>query len=121
MTRIRIITEPHQDLLESITYDVTEWCINYFNLQKKVKKITVDISGIALDDAWGECGEDDKDGHYLIDVSPLQSTRDFVATLVHEIVHVKQWATGKWVGEGEREANQLQYALTDKVWKEGVF
>jgi len=36
------------------------------------------------------------------------------------MVHVMQWETGKWSGEGEREANKLQYKLTDKLWKEGI-
>jgi hypothetical protein len=31
-----------------------------------------------------------------------------------------QWETGIWKGTGEREASNLQYKLTDKLWKEGI-
>ena len=40
--------------------------------------------------------------------------------MVHEVVHIKQWETGKWDGDGEAEANQLQYSVADRMWKEGV-
>ena len=49
-----------------------------------------------------------------------QDLRDYIATLVHELVHVKQWETNKWTGDGEKEAEKLQYKLTDKLWKNGI-
>ena len=60
------------------------------------------------------------EGGYDIEINFNQSLRDFVATIVHEMVHVKQYATGKWKGTGEREASNLQYKLTDKLWKENI-
>ena len=57
---------------------------------------------------------------YRIMVAHYQSVRDFVATLVHELIHVKQWETGKWTGNGEKECERLQYKLTDKIWKKGI-
>ena len=121
MTKISILHEPDQDLLNSVTHKVIEWCINHFCIQEMVERVTIDISGLQIEDWWGDCEEDDKnEACYVININPRQSLRDFVATVVHEMVHVKQWVTGEYQGEGELEANQLQYKLTDKMWKENV-
>ncbi len=121
MTKISTLYEPDQDLLNSLTYKVVEWCITRFCLQEKVERVTIDISGLKIEDWWGDCIEDDEnEACYIININPRQSLRDFVATIVHEMVHVKQWATGQCQGEGEREANRLQYELTDIMWKENV-
>ena len=57
--------------------------------------------------------------NYNIDIATDQSLRDFIATLMHEMVHVLQWERGSWKGEGEREATQLQYELADDFWRCG--
>ena len=49
-----------------------------------------------------------------------QGLRDFIATVVHEMVHIRQWENKKWAGTGEAEANRLQYKLADKVWDDGI-
>tara|TARA_Y100000401_G_scaffold117519_1_gene126810 strand:- start:2582 stop:2920 length:339 start_codon:yes stop_codon:yes gene_type:complete len=49
-----------------------------------------------------------------------QNTRNFIATVCHEMVHIKQWHRGKWRGDGEREASRMQYRLADRVWKLGL-
>ena len=61
-----------------------------------------------------------KQNVYHVSVSIDQSMRDFVATLIHEMVHVKQWVTDKYMGDGENEAVRIQYELADKLWKDGV-
>lgn len=68
-------------------------------------------------DCYGMC-EQISESHYKIWVCDNQCTRDFVATIVHELVHVVQWVTGKWKGHGEKEANNLQYLITDRLWRE---
>ena len=97
-----------------------QWLAKFFSL-KDVKKVTIDIDRHL--DCCGECGERDatEDATYEISVNPKQSLRDFIATIVHEFVHIKQWETGKWDGDGEAEAARLQYSITDRMWKEGVF
>jgi len=67
----------------------------------------------------GTCVDNDEGG-YNIEINVNQSLRDFVATIVHEMVHVKQYVTGKWKGTGEQEASNPQYKLTDKLWKENI-
>ena len=49
-----------------------------------------------------------------------QSIRDFVATIAHEMVHINQYITGEWEGDGEKEAEDNQYVIADKVWQEGI-
>ena len=70
-------------------------------------------------DCWGTCHEGDDDD-YVINVATDQSIRDFLATLMHELVHVLQWERGTWKGDGEEEAEKKQYKFADKFWKEGL-
>ena len=70
-------------------------------------------------DCWGTCHEGDNDD-YIVNVATDQSIRDFLATLMHELVHVLQWERGTWEGDGEEEAEKKQYKLADKFWKEGM-
>ena len=70
-------------------------------------------------DCWGTCHEGDNDD-YVVNVATDQSIRDFLATLMHELVHVLQWERGTWEGDGEEEAEKKQYKLADKFWKEGM-
>ena len=48
-----------------------------------------------------------------------QSLRDFIATIMHEMIHIKQWELDDWEDDGEKEAELLQYELTDEYWKSG--
>jgi hypothetical protein len=36
------------------------------------------------------------------------------------MVHLKQYVTGEWQGNGEKECDELQYVLADKIWNEGI-
>ena len=101
-----------------MTRIVISWCINQFNLDVHTTSINVLLKP-RFTDCYGTCVDND-DGGYDIEISFNQSLRDFVATIVHEMVHVKQYVTGKWKGTGEREASNLQYKLTDKLWKENI-
>jgi hypothetical protein len=111
---IRVKGGIHQD--KTITLSVINWCITHFNLDSG---IDINISLLSFTDCYGTC-VDNNNGGYDIEINSNQSLRDFVATIVHEMVHVKQYVTGEWQGEGEREANKLQYELADKIWKENV-
>ena len=99
------------------TRSVVSWCINHFNLD--VHKTEINVSLDVITDCHGTCVDNDEGG-YDITISINQTLRDFVATITHEMVHVKQYATGKWRGDGEKECERLQYKLADKIWKEGI-
>ena len=71
---------------------------------------------------YGQCYEWDVEGSdidYVIDIAIDQSIRDMLATIFHECVHLWQWERGHWKGEGEHEAEQLQYELADEYWRCG--
>jgi len=105
---------PHE---RDMTRIIVSWCINHFNLD--VHKTSVNVLLWPVPDCMGTCVDNDEGG-YDIEINFNQPLRDFIATIVHEMVHVKQYVTGKWKGTGEREANKLQYKLTDKLWKENI-
>jgi len=102
--------------LGAVAEKVVHWCVEQFEIEPD--RIDVSIQR-KYKDCWGTCDET-SNGRYKIVVVARQSIRDFVATVVHEMVHVKQWETGRWRGDGEREAERLQYKLTDKLWREDV-
>jgi len=101
---------------KDIVIQTAEWCVNHFCLNGVDVKFRLE----KYKDCWGYCTEGNKEHSYNIKIATDQIFRDFVATVVHEMVHVMQWETGIWKGEGEREASRLQYKLTDKLWQEGI-
>jgi len=110
------VTKSGTQQQKRIATAVGEWCIKHFGLYNAEVTFTL----MKKIDCWGECGEGRFPNTYRISVATDQSVRDFVATIVHEMIHVKQWETGRWRGDGEKEAIRLQYKLTDKLWKGGI-
>ena len=102
---------------QDITKAVIEWCSKFFNLKDDLHYV-VEIN--PKKDCWGYCEKREEERVYAIYIADNQTIRDFTATLTHEMVHVKQWETGCWVGVGEREAEKLQYLLADEIWKKGL-
>ena len=41
-------------------------------------------------------------------------------TIIHEMIHIKQYVRNKWSGDGEKEAWNTQERLTDELWKEDI-
>jgi hypothetical protein len=56
---------------------------------------------------------------YVIDLDYEQNLRDFIATVMHELLHLRQYETGVWSGDGEKECELQQYELADKFWRQG--
>jgi len=113
-------TTPYRDQ-RIIALKVIDWCLEEFGIYADIKLKLGDYNDFKC---WGQCyeGEDSPlcENRYIVEIAKNQTLRDFVATVVHEMVHVKQWETDTWKGEGEAEANSLQYKLTDKLWKENL-
>ena len=82
-----------------------------FNLHINIKHIN---------DCCGYCKEGNSPRTYIIDIANNQTLRDFVMTIIHELIHVRQYLTGEWEGDGETEAWELQEDLTDAIWKENI-
>lgn len=102
---------------------------------------TLDISVIIKkmpknEDAIGWCNMLDTNREFEIEVSKDLSLRDFVTTICHEMVHVKQYARNEMTDTGmrwkskrvpektkyydlpwEKEAYRMQDKLAEHVWK----
>ena len=116
-TRLGSMGEISKMTSRKIAKKVVDWCCKYYDLDVKVK---VKVGNFADFNCWGTCYQGNKKHHYNIEVAKDQTIKDFVATVAHEMVHVKQWETGRWTGDGEAEAERLQYQLANKMWKHGV-
>jgi len=100
--------------------------------------ITVNIKKLT-DDAVGWCMMEDTNRDFTIDVHNKLTLKDFVTTICHEMVHVKQFARKetcgygvKWKGKKiapktsyydlpwEKEAYKMQDKLAQLVWDADV-
>ena len=108
--------------------DAIRWFLNRYNMQRNDHYHNFENRGITTNarqykdiDCYGQCYEWDHsdDVDYVIDIAIDQPIRDMLATVFHECVHLWQWERGTWKGEGEREAEELQYELADEYWKCG--
>ena len=110
----------HRELVNSVVH----WFLGRYAMNRKSvdqnRILNVNLKTYKDMKCWGECSEGEDGIDYNIDIATDQSLRDFIATLMHEMVHVLQWERGSWKGEGEREATQLQYELADDFWKCGL-
>ena len=104
---------------KTVARKTIQWCIKRLGLSRfRNLNITVNIS--VLKDCWGTCEEGNKDRSYIIHVHNDQTIRNYVMTIVHEMIHVKQWEIGRWIDDGEEEAELRQYNIADKIWKGSV-
>ena len=102
--------------------DIVRWCYTTqrIDTDQKVKTIILDIDTCENLGCWGSCEEGDDPDTYYITVARDQSHKDFMATLMHELIHMNQWVTGEWDGDGEDEAERKQYKWTKKYLKDNV-
>jgi hypothetical protein len=106
---------------KTIAVKVIDWCLDHFNLGWYGININMEICKYKTYKCWGTCVDDEEEyNEFHLTIANDQSIRDFVATITHEMIHVKQYATGKWRGDGEKECERLQYKLADKLWNEGI-
>ncbi len=104
---------------KDICKSVTDWCFRNKVIEKKAD-VFIRICKYKTFQCYGTCVEGSLKNSYRITVANDQNIRDFVATLIHELIHVNQYVTGVWKGDGEKECEDRQYPLTDKCWSEGV-
>ena len=105
------ITERSTSMYESIIW----YCCQHFQLEGLEIEVGLHDEYDSLK-CWGDSAQV-SDNEYTIRVCTDQPLRDVVATVCHEMVHVNQWVTNKWSGDGEKEAEKLQYKMADKFWK----
>ena len=119
-----------RDIAQKVVYAMIDTLMprmRTLDIEVKIRK----ISG----DAVGYCMQEDTNRMFTIDVQKDLSLRDFITTIRHEMVHVKQYARNemdcygrKWktkvmsdtVGyydlPWEKEAYRLQDKLAQEVW-----
>ena len=114
----------HDINYRQVSESAIQWFFTKFDLHNPSYFITLNLTKYYDLQCWGESFQVDildlKRREYVISVATDQNFRDFVATLMHELVHVHQWELDKWEGDGEKEAEQKQYELADEFWKEGL-
>ena len=94
-------------------------CVDYFVLTHMGYPVKFDltIKLRSLKECYGYTEEVAVDS-YKIAIDKSLCIRDLVSTMMHELVHVKQYNTRTWLGDGEQEACDLQFILADKMWKD---
>ena len=114
----------HDVNYRQVSESAVQWFFTKFNLHNPSYLITLNLTKYDNLQCWGESFQADdlalKRREYVISVATDQNFRDFIATLMHELVHVHQWELDKWEGDGEKEAESRQYELADEFWKEGL-
>ena len=111
----------HSILHRQVVEVATDWFLDKFNIQNPEKTIKINLTDYKMLKCWGESyKEEDVENYFVISVATDQYLRDFIATLMHELVHVLQWERGEWEDDGEQEAEGKQYELTEEFWKEGL-
>tara|TARA_Y100000034_G_C6860271_1_gene391435 strand:+ start:175 stop:534 length:360 start_codon:yes stop_codon:yes gene_type:complete len=105
----------------TIAEKTVSWCVQKLGLSRiRTLEIRVLIEPVP-DDCYGYCENTEGDNRsFKIAITNKQNLRYFVMTLVHEMIHVKQYVRNKYDGDGEEEAWELQEAMTDEIWKENI-
>ena len=99
-------------ICSSMVERIVEWCCE----ELEFSGVTIHVSlRDSYKDCWGFCEQESKKV-YRISICTDQSLRDFTATVCHEMIHVNQWITGVWEGDGEEECKEGQYEMADAYW-----
>jgi hypothetical protein len=119
-----------REIAEKVVYEM----IAALMPRMRTLEITVNIKKLT-DDAVGWCMQEDTNREFTIDVANNLSLKDFITTVCHEMVHVKQYARNemdcygkKWKKKTipektnyydlpwEKEAYRMQDKLAQLVW-----
>lgn len=125
---------------------LADWTLQELLPRHRKVDVQIRLKDLTKDGVEGWCMEED-DRFFIVDVEKAQSLRDLVTTVVHELIHVKQYVKREMVdyydratdsrkirwktsvyGYGtayerqpwEKEAFKLQEVYADRAWKEGV-
>jgi hypothetical protein len=98
------------------TEKAAHWCLKRLGLNTlHTLHLTIRIK--PLDDCCGWCKPvGDTNRSFKIVVGNNQTLRNLIMTVVHEMIHVKQYARNEWLIDGEPEAWGSQEILTDELW-----
>ena len=124
-----------------ITRKVINWTIQKLSLSR-LRTLYIQVVLTKIKDADGYCSmEDEEKRTFTIEADKTLKLRQLIMTLIHEMVHVKQFARNEMIDypindryrwktktipentpyekmPWEREAVRLQEKLTDEFWRE---
>ena len=115
------------------------WSIEKLGL-KRMTSLNIDVNLKKLKDGeFGYCDIQDNNRNFTIEVNKNVSIKDFVSTIIHEMVHVKQFARNemnaydmRWKSKNipestdymdlpwEKEAYRLEEKFVKLIWEENI-
>jgi len=128
---------------KKVALTAVQFCLKTLLPRYRTLDITVRLRNIKTD-AIGYCMMLDHDREFEIEIQKGMKLKDFVSTICHEMVHVKQYAKhemneeltdsgrAKWKGSfikagtkyydlpWEKEAYRLQDKLADEIWENNL-
>ena len=130
---MRIKLRGASDLEKEYAIDVVNFCCSLLMSKRLQENLDITVKFIpGLFEASRQCGnciwEDDyvRPKEFTIEIDPTQDKRTIIETLCHELVHVKQFATGEmrdlqsdtdivnWKG---KRYNRTKYHYFDLPWE----
>jgi len=107
--------EWYVDPEKEITYPLVTWMAKQF---VSLSDVTIEINQVDLagEFAYGFC-QVDEDNEFLIHIHNRLNIEEYVTTLIHELIHVKQTLEGM-LGHDEREseAYSKELPLSNQFW-----
>jgi phenylpyruvate tautomerase PptA (4-oxalocrotonate tautomerase family) len=115
------------------------WSIKKLGLNR-MSSLSIDVVLRKMKkDEYGYCNIIESNRSFIIDINKNISLKDFVSTIIHEMVHVKQFARNEMSAYGmrwktktvsentkyvdlpwEKEAYKLEAKLIELIWKENI-
>jgi len=122
-----------------IAYSTVVWSLKELGLDR-IKNLDIEVKLKKLPkNEFGQCEVQDSIREFVIDVKKDLSLKSFVSTILHEMVHVKQFVRKelspsglKWKSKSvpedteylelpwEKEAHKMEEILVKKIWKEDI-
>jgi len=86
-----------------VAVEVVNWAIKRLMPRMRTLEIAISFEKI---DAYGYCMEEDTNREFTLSIRKGMSVKDLISTLVHEMIHVKQYAR-----------NELRNVNGKTMWK----
>jgi hypothetical protein len=89
-----------------------EWCIVKFPLNG----VHIDVRLVPITSAHGWVEHEDGVEFTITISTKYPSLSLLTETILHELVHVRQWCSGEWEGDGEEEADRVAREISIMLW-----
>lgn len=100
-------------------------------LLPNIRSIEIEVKLSKCSGAMGYCTTGDNDRHFCLEVNHEQSLKEFITTICHEMIHVKQHVLGEyditnhrgidyWDQPWELEAIDGEKQLALEIWEADI-